>query len=284
MSEKVKIRYVKPADIEIPPIRITSSWDPDLLEMFRRSVASMGVKEPIMCVEEADKIILVDGLHRLDEAKRQNVDRIPIAVIQGTMRDVMLQNLVLNRLRGKTKASEMVKVIGSLQSDYNMDIDSLVENTGLKRDYIEKMLQVRSASSRVLDALDQEEIGVGQAYELSRIPDKADQETMLEQVRQFRITASDLKDIVDASLKIRAERAATPVPQAGPPPLPTRMIKCHICEQPAPINRVTGINICIDCYGAAMDYVKRQLGRGPPPLPEAEGASNRTPERTEPNS
>ena len=68
---------------------------------------------------------VVDGLHRVEEARRRGETTISAVIREGTATEALLQNLVLNRVRGKVKASEMVAVIGALWKDHGMDSDQI---------------------------------------------------------------------------------------------------------------------------------------------------------------
>jgi ParB-like chromosome segregation protein Spo0J len=259
-KEKVKDRprmmSVKPSQIKIPDVRVTSSWDPELLGMFRDSIKAMGIVEPIVAVEEKGELWLVDGLHRLQEAQLQNLPRVQVVAIPGSLRDVYLKNLMLNRLRGKTKTSEMVMVIKKLEQEFKMDMDTIARATGLKRDYVEKMLVIGRVRPEVLADLDAERIHVGHAYEIGRVEDPDVQLRLLLQVKQYDLTVSDLRDVVDSTLKILNERKASPDSATVPMPIPPATIKCHFCDLERPVREVRGFNLCQTCFAIGYEAVR----------------------------
>jgi ParB/RepB/Spo0J family partition protein len=264
--------WLKPTQIKIPDVRVTSSWDPELLTMFRDSIKSMGIVEPIVVVLQKNEFWLVDGLHRLQEAQLQNLPKIQVVAIPGSLQDVYLKNLMLNRMRGKTKISEMVLVIKHLETEFKMDMDTIARQTGLKRDYVEKMMVIGRVHPDVLKDLDSERIHLGHAEQLGRIDDTDVQLRLLAQVKQFDINVSDFKDIVEQTVRLLDDRKANPTPGPTTRGLPPSTIECHFCELQRPIKQVKGFNVCQDCFAIAYDAIKKakaQMAPEPPATQEA---------------
>jgi ParB/RepB/Spo0J family partition protein len=251
-----------PNTLQIPEVRVTSTWPPELLEMLKGSIEAEGIQQPLMIAEDGKNLWVIDGLHRLEEAKLQGMKQVPCIVITAGMKDVLLKNLYMNRLRGGVKASEMVKVMSSLRNDHGMDSEEIARATGLKRDYIEKLLETSKAIGEVQEALDREEIGVGQAWELARIQSRDIQLRLLNQVFTYRLTIKQLHDIVDQTLEIIKLREDNPTapPPFEPGSIPT--VRCHLCDNEHPIRKVVGINICMGCYGISFEAVQQAKKKG----------------------
>jgi len=258
---KLEVQWIDPKALKVPDVRITSTWDPEMLEMFKASVAAEGIQNPLTIVQEGEDLWIVDGLHRQQEALLKGIPEVPCVVFKGSMRQVMTKNLYMNRLRGGIKASEMIKVIGWLTTHEGMNSEAIQRETGLKRDYIEKLQETAKAVPEVLEALDKEEISVGHAYQISRIKEKDVQLRLLSQIFQYRLTVKDLTTVVDDTIEILKRRAQeTPSnPEVQPVLIPK--IRCHACEEEYPLKRVTGVNLCINCYGLLMDAIKQARKR-----------------------
>jgi ParB-like chromosome segregation protein Spo0J len=220
----------------------------------------MGIQTPIVCVEYDGKYWLVDGLHRLDEAKLKGEAQVPLAIIPGGPKDVLLRNLVLNRLRGKTKASEMVKVIKELLTTYALTLDEVAVKTGLAKSYVDKLLAIGNAHEEVWKALDAEVIGVGHAYEISRVPKQDSQVRLLAIQKNYGMSVEDLHDVCAETIRIlqdrsRQESGALTKPETT---LPPATIKCHFCEVDRPLERVRGYNVCMHCFAVAYDEIQKR--------------------------
>lgn len=257
MSSKIKITQMDPNKVRIPEIRITSTWDDEEYKTFQDSIKSDGIATPILCVKEGETYWLVDGQHRLHEAKLQGLRSLPVAYREGSLIDAMTRNLYMNRLRGRTKASEEARLVTYLMREKGLSLLDIRQKTGLNPEKLEQLLKIGDADPLIQRALDEEEIKVGHAFQLARLPKKAQQVKLLTMLRQqvpFP-TIEYVKDIVDSTLEIIAERQ-----QGQPPPQPslaTPTLKCELCEQEWPLTKMMGMNTCRTCAGLAYDYIQR---------------------------
>uniref|UniRef100_A0A6M3XVA9 ParB-like N-terminal domain-containing protein n=1 Tax=viral metagenome TaxID=1070528 RepID=A0A6M3XVA9_9ZZZZ len=252
-------KRIPPSQIGIPDVRITSNWDPDMLEMFRKNVATMGIQQPLLVAWDGKDYWIIDGLHRLQEAKANNWPAVDCIVLDVDKKGILLRNLVLNRLRGRTRASEMVQVCKSLRNDHGMSIPDIVKETGLREEYVREMMSIGACAPEIWQALDDERIGVGQAFQLSRLPNQDNAVRVLAQVITFRTPVKDLKDVVDDAIRIthlREEKPDTPQPE---PTEILRNVQCKVCEESYPVTQVTGLNVCITCYGYIFDLKQRRM-------------------------
>ena len=252
-TQKVEI-----GKIVVPEVRVTAVYDEELKALLKSTMATMGMVQPIVLVKTDDHYTLVDGLHRLQEKVAANETQIDAVVIEGDDKKALLANLVLNRTRGKTKASEMVKVIGALYTDFKMDSDAIRDETGLTREYIEKLLIIARASSAIMELLDQEVIGVGVAYHIARLPTQLQQEKLCAQARIYAYTVEDTKTLVDQTIKYMEEMKVQP-PSATPPPVAKFL--CEACQLEVPFRYLRPILICPDCFGKVWQLI-RESGLG----------------------
>ena len=255
--------WLRPDQIKVPDVRVRASWDNEMLSMFKDSIKAMGIREVIIVIQEGQVYWLVDGAHRKEEAELQHIAKVLCVVMPGTLKDVHLQNLALNRLRGKTKASEMAMVVGELADHFNTSIEEIEKKTGLKRDYIEKMLVVSRVDPEVLEALDSERISVGMAYEIGQVPDKDAQVRLLIQAKTYeKLTVKDMHDIVQETIRIMN----LPKGQAQAPPpgtIPPATVKCHFCEIDRELKQVRGFNVCQACFAIAYQAVRAAMAAQP---------------------
>lgn len=242
----MKHKNIPVLEIVVPETRVTAVYDDELSDQLSESIGALGQLQPIVVVDRGDHFELVDGLHRLIEAKNRGEKTIPSVVYEGDGAQPLILNLVTNRLRGKTKASEMVEVITELVNTHGLDSVQIAERTGLPRDYVERLWRIGEASQEVQDALDAEAIGVTAAHELARLPNYAQQDEFLKIYTVYKMTAKDIKAKVDEVLAYMAEPA--PVTQSeptAPPPPPS----CEGCSGTPPPNMLTAVVLCPNCFG-----------------------------------
>ncbi|MBA7688700.1 hypothetical protein ES703_97189 [subsurface metagenome] len=203
-----------------------------------------------------EELVLCDGLHRLQEAKESGDATVDVVVIPGDMVDVLTKNIFLDHLRGKTPVSQMVKVIKTLYTDYNLDPDQIKEKTGLTRDYIEKLIKISTASPVVKEALDEGVIGIGHAFELSRLPYAIQQEEVIAKHQVWRFTVKELHEQVDAVLKeMELIKQETPPGPATEPPKPPQYA-CEGCHEIVEPRYLRPVMLCPNCFGEVWRLAK----------------------------
>ncbi len=243
----MQIEHIPVDTIEIPEVRVTSYMTDEVAQQFALSVQAAGVMQPLHCLRDDGHIILVDGLHRLQEARARGDATIACVVIPGDLRTALLQNLVTSGLRGRPKASEMRKVIGALGDEFQMDSIAIRKATGLSQDYIERLMWVNQAHPGVQRALDDEEISVGHAYALARIERLDVQERILDLCLMNRWSIDSLRHHIKLVQDILDQPAAAPTPLAAPEP---RLAPCHFCRQSYNPTELAMYAMCPVCAGA----------------------------------
>ena len=134
----------------------------------------------------------------------------------------------------------------------------------------ERMWKIGEAIPAVREALDKELIGVGVAFELSRLPPIPQQEYCINTVQTFHMTVAETKKLVDETLEFLAEPKPEPVKvQPIVPVKPT----CEVCHDEAPHNLLVGVMLDPKCYGKLDVLVMQERARAA----AAEVASANTP-------
>jgi hypothetical protein len=256
---RVKLRNIDPHSIKVPEVRVTAQFDEELYQQFKDSIAQVGAITPPICYEVEKELVLCDGLHRLQEAIASGASTISVVVIPGDMIDVLTKNIFLDHLRGKTPVSQMVKVIKTLYQEYNLDPDQIKERTGLTRDYIEKLIKISGASPVVQDALDQGTIGIGHAFELSRLPYPIQQEEIIAKHQVWRFKVPELHEQVNAVLKemdLLKQAPPPSLPGGSPPPPKYACEGCHEIIEPRYLRPVM---LCPNCFGEVWRLARTQV-------------------------
>ena len=241
------------AQIKIPQVRVTMVHSPEVQELMRGTMARLGNLTPVILTKTGDDYTLVDGLHRIQEAQATGATDIDAVIYEGGPDANLLLNLTLNQVRGKARASEMVSVIEQLTKVHNLDSEEISKRTGLTREYIEKLWKITEASLSVREALDQELIGVGAAWEISRLPSHEQQDYLVSMQGIWKMSAKDLHNYVNDIIKLmQAPQTAAPPPQLPPPTLP----KCDGCKRDTEMKYLRPIVICPNCYGVVYKAIK----------------------------
>lgn len=260
----MKLKQVRVDLVDVPAVRVTAQYDEEHLKLLTDSLAAMGTVNPIILVQTGERYQVVDGLHRWEEAKVRGDQTIPSVVYEGGPGEALLMNLVLNRVRGKVKASEMVAVIKALWQDHGLDSDTIATKTGLSRDYIEKLQRISLASPGVQEALDREVIGVSAAYEIARLPRQEQQEELVAKYQIWRFKIAELRQFINEILRQIEGMAAQPTPAQPQARLAPPQYYCDGCKKETPLAYLRAVPLCPDCFGAVW-----RLARGAEPSPVA---------------
>jgi len=248
----MKLIKIDPNKVMIPEIRVTARFDDEKLAMFKESIKSTGQVAPIICVMVDGQVVLVDGLHRLNEAI-QNGDKVILAVItDGDMVDVLTKNIYVDHLRGKVPPSEMRGVIEALYKEYNLGIEDIVKKTGLSQAYVEKLLIISNLTPMCLEALDDERIGVGIAFELTKSKSPDQQEVFLQMCIANRWTLAQLKAFMDQTREIEDNRTEAPAPE---PAQVSQTVACRFCGDEYPPQQLASLIMCHNCQGIMFEAV-----------------------------
>jgi len=252
----VKLIKVKPSQVKVPELRVKARFDQEIWQQFQNSIREAGIISPVIVCQVNEDLVLVDGEHRLVEAINQGCPSVDAVVFEGDMVDVLTKNLFLDHTRGKTPVSEMVKVIGALYTEYNLDSDQIKEKTGLTRDYIEKLVKISLASPSVQLALDEGVIGVGHAFELCRLPYAIQQEEIIAKHQVWRFSVKELHEQIDEVLHAIQElaEAPRPAPEIGPRPAP--VYHCEGCKDEVEPRYLRPVMLCPDCFGEVWRLAK----------------------------
>lgn len=245
--------------IKEPEVRVTARFDQETYEQFQSSIWDTGIVAPVICCEVEGQFVLVDGKHRLIEAKNSGQEVVDVVIIPGDMVDVLTKNIFLDHLRGKTPISEMVSVIEVLWKEYGLDSEKIAEKTGMTRDYVEKLQKISELTPFCREALDDGRIGVGHAEALAKVKDPVRQETILGQQELYHWSVKELSRYIDDVLAIVTEKEEAHPEEKERPPV---KLKCFYCREDKDPSEVASPITCRDCSAmmiASMAEARRQM-------------------------
>jgi ParB family chromosome partitioning protein len=244
--------------VEVPEERVTSYFDQDAYEEFKRTIAMFGVIEPIVCVEVDGRYVLVDGVHRLQEAKARGESTINTVVIPGDEEDVFLTNLFLNVMRGKTRVAEIRRVIEILADDYKMTAARISKRTGLSVPYIIDLVKIGELPEEILQAFDNGLLSKGAALALCKLSPPELQLRVFAEISGRSLSIEDIEGIVNL---LREEAHEIEPPQLELPAERTeRTVQCDICHAPHPIKFLKSVLVCPECEIAHADILVKVVG------------------------
>lgn len=240
----MKLRHVKPESIKVPETRVTSYFDSDMMAQFQESIKTLGVVEPIICVEVGQDLYLVDGKNRWREAVNNHTPTVPVAVIPGEEKDVYLKNLFLNVMRGKQKIKEMRQVVETLYKDYKMDSEAIEKGTGLTRRFIEDLLLISELPDEVVATFDKGTLEKGKALALAKLPTKDIQLRVFYEIDGRPYTVEGVEQVVLNVIGLLAKEPLVPPPPESKPPV---LLDCSFCHEFYEVDALKVVRICPSC-------------------------------------
>jgi len=256
----VQIQRIPIALIDVPKVRVTQDYSEETRAILEATSKRLGILTPIIVTVNGERFDLVDGLHRLEQARNNGETELDAVIYEGDSAANLILNLTLSTVKGKTKASEMVGVIEELTKNHGLDSEEIAARTGLSREYIEKLWKISLGAPSVREALDQELLSIGHAWEICRLPTVQQQDELVNMQGIYRLPIKDLRAFVDQTLRYMAEPAAPkPPPQRYTPPVP----KCDGCHHETEGKYLRPVMMCPNCYGLVYKVLN------PPPADPA---------------
>lgn len=245
----MKLRRVDPMKIRIPETRVTAVMDEETSRQFEESIKTVGIDEPIKVYDVEGVLWLSDGLHRLQQALRLNMPVVEVTVREGTMVDVLCNNLMSGHLRGKHPLSGMVKAIEELWKVHHQGPADVAKKTGLTRDHVESIMLISQLTPMVRAAVDDGNLNFSQALALTRIKDPVGQETVYGQWQLTRWPAKELNEFITEMIRLKGILPV--ITPTGPPPPPVE-IRCFFCQQVKVLGQLSNPNTCTECAGILL--------------------------------
>jgi len=242
----MKITSIPLSKITLPEVRVSARYDEELAGNLHSSLAEMGQLEPILVVKDGDGFVLVDGLHRTAEATERGDATIPAVVLEGDARKALLLNLATSHNKGKTHPGDVLAVIKYLVESEGMGSEEIASATGMSRDQVERFWKIAEASPVLQHAIMEGTVALGAAYQISRLPNQAQQEEVLATQVIYKRPIADVKALVDQTLDLlQTPSPPLPQPEGQPPPPPT----CGGCHQEVDPRHLVAVPLCPTCYG-----------------------------------
>lgn len=257
----MKTKNIPIDSLKIPETRVTSYFDSEVYTEFKRTIATSGILTPVIVIETPEGYFLVDGLHRLIEARSAGDKTIAAVIMPGEEVDVVLKNLMLTTLHGKARIQEVRQVVDMLTKEHSLTPDGIAERTGMSQRFVEDLLIISMMPPEVVEAFDSGSLEKGKALALYKIPDERGRSYIFNALHGKRLTVRDWQEYIDYYL---ANRNAQVVDSAPPPPPPPPQGKCDICGSDQELRWLQLIHMCPECLGgtkAAYAQAIKELPR-----------------------
>jgi ParB family chromosome partitioning protein len=261
-----KIYLVDIDKIRIPDVRVTSRFDPEVEGEFLQSIRTHGVLEPVSLalVEQnsgsegsKEEYVLIDGLHRVLACKHLGITHIPARIKRMKLEDVLIQNVITARQRGKENPAETAKVVKTLIDEMGMSVAEVQRYLSLSDTYIRRLYKVASLPAQILEYVEQGKISVSAAYHIANLERVEDMLSVAQDAANWGYTEQQVRARVIQLLNpdvdmTEQEYTFTPAGE------PQRILpRCVICEE-----EISGIGKYVwmheECHAWFMRMMKEE--------------------------
>ena len=249
----MKTQQLDPNDITWPEVRMTSYFSDEAMAQFRDSMGAQGQVQPILVMETPDGLIGIDGYNRCMDAITRGQKGITANVTSGKEADIYLQNLATAFMRGKPKPTELIKVVAHLTKDLELDSEQIASRTGMTRDYVERLWTIAESDQEILQALDDDRLGITHAYLISRIPDPTVRINVLDQQLMYHWTVAQLTEHINRVRGVMQEAEGEPSYTA---PVAPRPLVCGFCGTEERPENIAHPPVCPTCAGALHEAIR----------------------------
>ncbi|RLB08973.1 MAG: hypothetical protein DRG59_03625 [Deltaproteobacteria bacterium] len=231
MSESEKVQMVDIDKILVPEERVTSIVPSDTMQELEQSIKERGIRQPLYIMEINGKLILVDGLHRLVVAKKLGIKQVPAIIRKGTEKDLLIENLILNRQRGISDPIGEAQVLQTLVQEHKMPLSQAAKACNISESTARKYLQILKLPQEILDMVRRKEIGLGCAYWISKLEDREQQYSVARDASVYEYTEEMCRARVLQLLRPNVEPEQTGytfTPQGAPQKV---LPRCFLCGE-----------------------------------------------------
>lgn len=241
--------------IQVPKERVTSVWEPEIEKEFEESVKTKGILEPLRLLDVDGELWLTDGLHRLLKAEQLHLATVPALIKKGTVDDLLIENLIVNRQRGRSNPAQEAEVLAYLVEQRNYPLDLASRQMSLSIEWARKLMKIARLPEEIKDYLKAGKIPVTGAVYLADLESPQEQISVARDAALYEYTAYQVKARVGQLLNPDKE------PEQGdyaftkngaPQKIPLR---CRFCGAELPDVGKQYVWVCFDCEKDAAELL-----------------------------
>jgi len=254
MGETQKVEYVEISRISVPRERVTSVWDPALEEEFNESVKSKGILEPVTLMEIHGELWLIDGLHRIQAAEKLGIPSVPAIIRKGELQDLLIENIIRNRQRGKSNPSQEAEVLAFLVEKRGFSVAMASKQLGMSEQWASRLVAISHLPEEVKDLIKHGKVPITGAFYITHIPRPEDQIQVGRDADFYKYTAEQIKARVYQLLNpdVTPEPGEVGFDEKG---APARIpLTCHFCGKVLESSE-SYVWTCKDCLELARDTI-----------------------------
>lgn len=260
MSAVKEIVMVHLNEIVVPRERVTSVWTPELEQEFHNSVVAKGILEPLRILRVDKTLYLVDGLHRIQKAEELEIEELPAIIKDGTVEDLLIENIIANRQRGRSNPAQEAEVLDYLVTKRGFPLENASKQLGLSSDWSRMLLKIAHLPDIIKDMIKHDKIPVTGARYLADLSNPEEQGSVATDAAAYGYTAAQIKARVSQLLNpdVEPEGGDVTFAENGRPTVVP--LRCSFCGKELPTIGKNYVWSCGDCDTLAHDLLADYQG------------------------
>jgi len=266
------VTSLKIEEIGIPEERVFSVLEPETIDEMKTSIEDVGILQPLQVLDVDGQLILLDGYHRLVAAKELGKLEVPCIVRKGSMDEVLIHNIILNRQRGKSDPVGEGLVLKTLVEEHGLTVTEAAKKCHMTKGWASKLLKLQTLDEYTLGLVRQGKLFVTSAFFIADLPDLEDRKQLVQDAITWGYSVERTKAAVIQ--RLNPDREPEPgkyiFAEDGKPEYVYPV--CFLCgdelKHAEKIER-----FCVNCYedllGARKHLAQKEAEQPPPPPPPA---------------
>jgi ParB family chromosome partitioning protein len=247
--------------IDPPPLQLRQTIHPDRLEALARSMADLGLLQPIRVAPVGDRYRIIAGHRRYLAAQRLGWPTIP-AIVDKALIDLNLaKSLHENVFRDDLSPIEEARIVRHLIEESYLTPDQAAATLRHSIAWVHQRLELLSYPEDLQKALHERLVPIGAAPYLARIDDPDYRARALESARDRTMT---VREAAEWERQYQIYKAARDAGQQ--PTIPTVELVaseaaktiCDVCAGVAYVHTTKLLRVCFDCV-QALTQAQRAL-------------------------
>lgn len=234
-----------------PSLKARFAYDQDTLLELADSIASVGLLQPIVVIEDNGTIRLVAGSRRLAAAKMLGWEKIPAQVYKPGEIDEARVTIIENLQREGLSSVEEAVIFAEYMANNEVTQEELAQLIGKTRSYVARSQMLLRLDDGMLSEVQVGNLSVGVALELGRIPDLETRDYYRAIAAEHGATVAVVRDWVRTLLQVPPEEDHRAVPNEALAPgyVPPQdwTPSCFICERKPPSAILNNVYVCQRC-------------------------------------
>lgn len=235
-----------------PPEGEKAVWENNTADQeLTQSILNMGIIEPLALAPSGERFTLIAGKRRLIAALSLALDVVPAMVFDVGLDDAAVLRLHENLFRKDPNPVELSTQLHHLEKTYHWTRREIARKLSKSESWVTQRMDIMNYAPVLQSALEEGQLSISQARELSRIKDVVPLTRLVRQTVSSGASVRTILDWVKAELTLQAQKkkdAALPIDLAEEKAGKGIQVPCFACGNTYNVVDTRGVRLCTQCH------------------------------------